>query len=103
MNLFQDYIHQSTSLEVREVAIAALQMGKGDSEELVVPMGIKPDMMIEDHYYTKKEYSKLTKEQQWGLRLKWAKHGHKKEDKMPEQKKDGGQKSSKVELRKWMI
>ena len=38
---------------------------------------MEPDMSVDDHYYTGKEYAKLSKAKKFGLKLKHQKHGHK--------------------------
>ena len=74
VNLFQDFIEQSGAGQSRDVLIAAVNT---DQEELEA----KADMTVEDRYYNKTEYAKLTSAQKLGLKLKREKRGHKKKRK----------------------
>ena len=84
VNLFQDFIKQSPS-EERESNIAAMKTGYnktggggGDA---------KPDMSVEDRYYTKAEYDKLSPAKKLGLKRERDARGHKTKSK-PNKKLD---------------
>jgi hypothetical protein len=69
VNLCQDVIRQKNMTRPgRDATVAALESGR-DS--------ITPDMSVEDRYYTRKEYNKLTRAQQVGLAKKREARGHK--------------------------
>jgi len=77
VNLFQDFIKQNTPN--RTSNISAVNVTKnyksGDNGSLE---DTQPDMTVEDWYYTRKEYNKLTMAQRKGLDLKRKKRGHQK-------------------------
>lgn len=97
VNLFQDFIEQKGGSEVKDVTLASVSStnnggGGGQTD-------IKADMSVEDRYYNKAEYSKLTPAQKLGLKKKREKRGHKpkKKEKTTDKTKD------KVELSKRTI
>ena len=69
VNLFQDFIEQKGLSNVRESHVAAMITGKDEEGNG------NPDFSIEDRYYTRDEYKKLTAAQRLGLRLKRKKRG----------------------------
>ena len=48
------------------------------SKNELIDHGSTPDMSVEEHYYSKEAYAKLTKAQKHGLKLKHEKRGAKK-------------------------
>lgn len=80
VNLFKDYLAQNPTLRhTPNVQIADMNQtpaggdgggGGGGGNDL-------PDMTVEDRYYTKQEYMKLTSAQKHGLKIKRQKRGHK--------------------------
>ena len=66
---------------------------------------IKPDMTVEDRYYTKAEYKKLSPEQKKGLSNKRKSRGQKPGEKTPTNPKDRKRKSnmSNKQFKKRMI
>ena len=66
VNLIQDFIEQKGDT-VRDVTIAGLKTGNNKGQDQAQ---IEPDMTVEDRYYNKKEYAKLTNAQKYGLKLK---------------------------------
>ena len=74
VNLFQDFIEQSGNHEVRDVTIAAVQgrkQGGGDEEW----KNVQPDMSVEDRYYKKEEYDKLSAAKKKALKIMRDKRG----------------------------
>jgi hypothetical protein len=71
VNLFQDFINQSTSNNLRTSNVSALTRTKStknkDSDD-----NIEPGMSVELRYYNRDEYKSLTAEKKKGLRLKRA-------------------------------
>jgi hypothetical protein len=77
--LFQDFIKQRQT-SMREVNISAVGVGGREyvrSESSAEWGQVKPDMSVEDRYYNKQEYSKLTSAQKKGLGAKRKTRGHK--------------------------
>ena len=76
VNLFQDFIQQSPS-EDRESTIAAFRTGGYKGGNNGGGGGeVKPDMSVEDRYYTKAEYEKLSPAKKLGLKRKRESRGH---------------------------
>ena len=75
VNLFQDFIAQNKAHAgaTRSVHIAAVESGRGGDTELNEK---NADMTVEDRYYKKPEYDKLTTAQKMGLKLKRKQRGH---------------------------
>ena len=71
VNLFQDFIQQSGQ-EVRDAHVAAFRTGGGGGNG-----DVEPDMSVEDRYYKKEEYAKLSAAKKLGLKAKRKKRGHK--------------------------
>lgn len=101
VNLFQDFIvqQQGQSGTTRDVTISALGTKGGKDSS------IEPDMTVEDRYYKKQEYFKLTPAQRLGLRMKRSKRGTKEPNKKRKASNDGNgkQKRSRVDLSKRTI
>ena len=80
VNLFQDFIKHSNT-EPRQANISALgrdprgQLKNGNEKSNFDD--IEPDMSVEDRYYKKSEYNKLSAAKKKGLALKRVKRGHK--------------------------
>ena len=69
VNLFQDFLVQSkTDLNVREANISAASTQRSGVND-------EADFSVEDRYYKKSEYDKLTNAQKLGLKLKRSKRG----------------------------
>ena len=79
VNLFQDFIIQSSRSEPRRAGISAIGRGSGGprSESGTELDKLEPDMSVEDRYYSKTEYSKLSAAKKKGLNIKRKKRGHK--------------------------
>jgi hypothetical protein len=79
VNLYQDYIRQmAAQAPDREVTIAAVKTGKGTGKgngKRDHP-DVEPDMSVDDRYYKKSEYNKLSHAKKLGLKLKREKRGH---------------------------
>lgn len=74
VNLFQDFIEQKASHEIRDVTIAAVRAeGGGHSNDDW--KNVKPDMSVEDRYYKKSEYMKLSPEKKAALKIIREKRG----------------------------
>ncbi len=70
VNLFKDFIEQQEAMRnAQSVTIAAVNT---EHEE---EGSVKPDMSVEDRYYSKQEYLKLSAPQRLALRLKRKKRG----------------------------
>ena len=69
VNLYKDYILQSTSSTLKQVLVSAVNSGKKWDD-------VQPDMSVEDRYYKQSEYSALSNAQKKGLSLKRGKRGH---------------------------
>jgi len=96
VNLYQDFIKQSAAAErtSTDVTIAAMHSGKEDGGD------VEADMSVDDRYYKRDEYNKLSPGKKLGLRLKRQKRGHKSGGK----KFDGGNgKNNSVNLSKRSI
>ena len=76
VNLYQDFIKQTTKDEPRQSNISALGRGSGDREEQGGYDDVEPDMSVEDRYYNKTEYDKLSLAKKKGLSIKRKKRGH---------------------------
>ena len=75
VTLFQDFINNKKTATSRTATIASFGTKcQWDNEE--TDKEIQPDMSVEDHYYTGKEYSQLSKAKKIGLTMKHQKHGH---------------------------
>jgi hypothetical protein len=84
VNLFQDFIEQrSSSAEPREATISAVHADKSRHSN-----NAEADMSVEDRYYNRAEYMKLSNEKKLGLKRKREKRGHKGPKK--EAKSNGG-------------
>lgn len=82
VNLYQDYIRQTkaVSSEPRHANIGAIgrdSRGDSASESSKEYDQVKPDMSVEDRYYTKPEYRRLSLAKKKGLAIKREKRGHK--------------------------
>ena len=89
VNLFQDFIQQRSSNELKESAISALhtdtsanggnKRDRGDRKpsDMEKYKDVQPDMSVEDRCYTFKEHKELLLAKQHGLALKRQKRGHK--------------------------
>ena len=75
VTLFQDFINNKKTATCRMATIASIGTNfQQDNEE--VDGDIQPNMSIEDHYYTRKEYSQLSKAKKFSLIVKHQKCGH---------------------------
>jgi hypothetical protein len=97
VNLYQDYIKQNRTSTTRDSQISAFQTTKdkfrgkgGDKDD-----SLKPDMSVEDRYYKKNEYNKLSDAKKLGLRKKREARGQK----PGEFSKKGSAKDGKVDQR----
>ena len=75
VNLFQDFIEQTRSMQTKEVTIAALKSTsstKGNDTK----SSIQPDMTVEDTYYSRKDYAALSAAKKLGLKIKRENRGH---------------------------
>ena len=78
VNLYQDFIKQSSAGQVRDVNIAAVTITpKTATNAETVSFDVQPDMSVEDRYYKKKEYNNLSQAKKLGLKLLREKRGHK--------------------------
>ena len=79
VNLFQDFVKQTRTNEPRRANISAIERGSRGQDKGNNPDydSIQPDMSVEDRYYTKAEYSKLSAAKRKGLSIKRQKRGHK--------------------------
>jgi hypothetical protein len=73
--LYKDFIDQmSTDKKDREITIAAVGTDKdtkpGPASALKKGVSVKPDMSVEDRYYTKAEYASMSAAKKYGLKLK---------------------------------
>ena len=74
VNLFQDFIkQQKPQREANISAVTITRPGKRSSEW----DDTKPDMTVEDRYYTGEEYTNMSLAQKKGLDIKRSKRGHK--------------------------
>jgi len=81
VNLFQDFLKQQSSSEPRRSNVSAVGRGSRGpprSESQSEFDKISPDMSVEDCYYTKPEYNKLSAAKKKGLSIKRQNRGHKK-------------------------
>lgn len=89
VNLFQDFIAQSSAATTRDFQIAKVEVkrnGKGKDSQHISNneyQRVKPDMSVEDRYYKESEYKKLPVAQKKALALKRAARG----DHNPKKKK----------------
>ena len=74
VNLYQDFIKQTTASQVKDVTVAALHSNKNGGGEEFAGDELHADMSIPLCYYDKAEYAKLTHAQKLGLHLKLMKH-----------------------------
>jgi hypothetical protein len=71
--LYKDFIDQmNTDKKDREIMIAAVGTGgkPGPAPALKKGVTVKPDMSVEDRYYTKEEYASMSPAKKYGLKLK---------------------------------
>lgn len=71
--LYKDFIDQmNTDKKDREITIAAVGTGgkPGPASALKKGVTVKPDMSVEDRYYTKEEYASMSAAKKYGLKLK---------------------------------
>ena len=71
--LYKDFIDQmNTDKKDREITIAAVGTDKkhGPAPALKRGVTVKPDMSVEDRYYTKEEYASMSAAKKYGLKLK---------------------------------
>ena len=75
ITLFQDFINnkQTATTHTSTIASIGTKRKRDDGEEA----DSNPDMLVDDQYFTGKEYAKLSKAKKLGLKLKRQKHGHK--------------------------
>ncbi len=85
VNLFQDFIKQVPSNK-KEISIAAVGTDRGGEHG---SGQVKPDMSVEDRYYKRSEYAKLSMAKKLGLKRKREARGH---------RSDNGKKKKKMEL-----
>jgi len=79
VNLLNDFLTQDKAMKKpRESTIAAVHTAQPGKDETV-----KPDMTVEDRYYSKKEYDKLPQAKKLALKLKRQSRGHKPGPKKP--------------------
>ena len=71
MNLFQDFIQQTSSADVHNSSISEFNSSSNRDDEG------DADMSIADRYYTKDEYYKLSNSEKLGLKQKRSSRGHK--------------------------
>ena len=78
VTLFQDFLKQNQT-EPRQSNIPAIGRGPGGprSESNAEYQKLEPDMSVEDRYYTRDEYMKLSRAKKKALSLKRKKRGHK--------------------------
>ena len=75
VTLFQDFINNKKTATSHMATIASIgTKHQQDNEE--ADGNIQPDMSVEDHYHTGKEYSQLSKVKKFGLKVKHQKHRH---------------------------
>jgi hypothetical protein len=62
----------NTDKKDREITIAAVGTGvkPGPAPALKMGVTVKPDMSVEDRYYTKEEYASMSPAKKYGLKLK---------------------------------
>ena len=70
VDLFNQFIAQQQSF-TRDVHLASMSTHQPTNVESV------PDMSVDERYFNKEEYKKLTAAQKQGLKIKWSKRGHK--------------------------
>ena len=70
VDLFNQFIAQQQSF-TRDVHLASMSTHQPTNVESA------PDMSVDDRYYNKEEYKKLTAAQKHGLKIKRSKRGHK--------------------------
>jgi hypothetical protein len=71
--LYKDFIDQiNTDKKDREITIAVVGTDKksGPASALKKGVMVKPDMSVEDRYYTKEEYASMSAAKKYGLKLK---------------------------------
>ena len=76
VTLFQDFINNKKTATTRTSTIALI----GTKQKCDIDVGegdMEPDMSVDDHYYTGKEYAKLSKAKKFGLKLKCQECSHK--------------------------
>ena len=75
VTLFQDFINNKRTATTctSTIALIGTKRKRDDGEEV----DSEPDMLVDDQYYTGKEYTMLSKAKKLGLKLKRQKHGHK--------------------------
>ena len=80
VNLFKDYIKQKgagSNIQDRDAKISAERTTQARGDDA------SPDQSVEDRYYSRQEYSKLSNAAKEGLRLKQKKRGHQPGDSTP--------------------
>jgi len=80
VNLFKDYIKQKgagSNIQDRDAKISAERTTQARGDDA------SPDQSVEDRYYSRQEYSKLSNAAKEGLRLKRKKRGHQPGDSTP--------------------
>ena len=75
VTLFQDFINNKRTATTRTSTIASI--GTKRMREEGGGMDTEPDMLVDNRYYTGKEYAMLSKAKKLGLKLKRQKRGHK--------------------------
>jgi len=79
VNLFQDFIKQTNQAEIRDIQIAAVSQKSERTSQTTNSADysdVQPDMTVEDRYYKRSEYAKLSTAKKLGLKAKREKRGH---------------------------
>lgn len=109
VNLFQDFIKQSAPNRTANISAIQVRPNNGQANNNTSTAdwdNVAPDMTIEDRYYNKQEYSKLTQAQRKGLDIKRKKRGHVKggkDSKMPNRTGKGNFSRREVKALKRML
>lgn len=87
VNLFQDFIkqRQEATGPTRQSNISAVNLARGPNDYDKV----EPDMSVEDRYYSRDEYKKLSASKKKGLSIKRERRGHKRGSKSAKHKTQG--------------
>ena len=75
VTLFQDFINNKKTATTWTSTIASIETKRKSND--INQDDAEPDLSVDDHYYTGKEYAKLSKAKKLGLKLKRQRRGHK--------------------------
>ena len=75
VTLFQDFINNKKTATTWTSTIASIETKRKSND--INQDDTAPDLSVDDRYYTGKEYSKLSKAEKLGLKLKCQRRGHK--------------------------